>query len=64
MRLEEGKKYTANCVISFKKLKGVVKTETGKRMLTAGQWFIPLQKNIQFTWFGISQLKIAEVQNT
>ena len=63
MRLEIGKKYVANCVVCFKKLKGNVKTQTGKKMLTAGKWFIPLSNNLKFTWFGIKPLEIKEVQD-
>lgn len=43
---------TSNVVMQFKKLKGCVKTETGKRMILKGEKFMPLNNNLQFTFFG------------
>lgn len=58
MELEIGKKYVANSAIVFKKLKGIVKTETNRRVLSPGEWFIPLSNYVKFTWFGINALEI------
>lgn len=45
---------TANVVMQFKKLKDCVITESGKRMIEPGQKFMPLNNNLQFTFFGFS----------
>ena len=34
--------YIADAVILFDKLKGNVKTESGKRLVYSGEWFMPL----------------------
>lgn len=39
MESHKGKWMIANCVIQFDRLKGVVKTESGHRLVTAGEWF-------------------------
>ena len=58
MNLEIGKKHFSNCSILFKKLKGSVKTETNRKLIRPGEWFIPISNDIQFKWMGISSLQI------
>ena len=38
--------YIADAVILFDKLKGNVKTESGKSFIYPGEWFMPLQDNM------------------
>lgn len=45
---------TANVFIMFKKLKGCVKTESGKKSIQPGEKFMPLNNNLQFTFLGFS----------
>ena len=42
----------ANVHMHFKKLKGHVKTESGKRFIKPGERFMPLTDQLQFTFIG------------
>ena len=42
----KNKWYIADVVILFDKLKGNVKTESGKRFIYPGEWFMPLQDSM------------------
>ena len=43
---------TAHVVMLFKKLKGCVKTESGKRLIQPGEKFMPLDNNLRFKFLG------------
>lgn len=43
---------TANVVMLFKKLKGCVTTESGKKMIYPGEKFMPLNNDLQFKFLG------------
>lgn len=43
---------TANVVMLFKKLKGRVTTESGKKMIYPGEKFMPLNNDLQFKFLG------------
>lgn len=47
----------AHVFMSFKKLKGCVKTESGSRSIMAGEWFMPLSENMSFEWLCMSTPK-------
>ena len=51
--MEKNKWKTALVTILFKKLKGCVKTETGKRMVRPGEHFMILSDNARGTWIGL-----------
>lgn len=47
----------AHVFMTFKKLKGACKTESGKKSIMAGEWFMPLSEDIQFKWLSLSTPK-------
>lgn len=52
--------FVAHAVIRFDRLKDTVQTETGERLIMAGDWFkvlIPDANNIRAQWMALSQPK-------
>lgn len=42
--------YIAHVIIVFSKLKGQVKTESGRKMVYPGEWFMPLVESPKGRW--------------
>lgn len=45
----------ANVAMHFKKLKGCVKTESGKKFIMPGERFMPLTNELRFTFLGYAE---------
>lgn len=52
MKDYKGKWCIARVHIVFPKLKGCVKTKSGKRFISPGERFMPLKEELEFTYFG------------
>ncbi len=50
----KNKWYIAEVIILFAKLKDTVKTESGKKMIYPGEWFMPLVDNPKAKWMSFS----------
>lgn len=57
------KKCIANVFIRFKKLKGCVKTQTGKKSVMPGEWFVPLTDSLEFQYLGYANPLFSVIEN-